>query len=251
MRKLNISIVVGVVVAVLGAGIVVAYGQSVDKRIANGKHPVAVLVADGDLDAGTPANDVAGRVHVDQVPSSYVADGALASAAALSDLPVGSVLAGPVPNGGQLTSSDFADAATAGHVRPAPGHVAVAVETDLSPGVARYLGVGSMVDVFATYHDVRNRKGKLTVASGRTKLFASGVKVLAVSVAQDTADNGGSANSSVLMDKVVALLDMSPSDAEKIVNATTLGDIYLADTATGGHRTPTGAVPTDVVGSNR
>jgi Flp pilus assembly protein CpaB len=252
MRKLNISIVVGVIVAVLGAGIVVAYGQSVDKRIANGKHPVSVLVADGDIDAGTPASDVAGRVHVERVPSSYVADGALSSVSALtSDLPRGSVLTGPVPGGGQLTSSDFADAATAGHVRPAAGHVAVAVETDLSPGVARYLSVGSMVDVFATYHDVRNRKGKLTAASGRTKLFASGIKVLAVSVARDTAEEGRTTNSSVLMDKVVALLDMTPADAEKLVNATTLGDIYLADTATDGHRTPTGAVPTDVVGSNR
>ena len=36
MRKLNVSIVVGVIVAVLGAGIVVAYGQSVDKRAAGG-----------------------------------------------------------------------------------------------------------------------------------------------------------------------------------------------------------------------
>ena len=251
MRKLNISIVVGVIVAVLGAGIVVAYGQSVDKRIASGKQLVAVLVADGDLAAGTPADDVAGQVHVDKVPSSYVAHGALSNVAALTDLPDGSVLAGPVASGGQLTSSAFADAATAGHVRPAAGHVAVAVETDLSPGVARYLSVGSMVDVFATYHDVRNRQGKLTNASSRTKLFASGIKVLAVSVAQDTANDGRSTNSSVLLDKVVALLDMTPTDAEKLVNATTLGDIYLADTADGGHHTATGAVPTDVVGSNR
>ena len=251
MRKLNLSIVVGVVVAVLGAGIVVAYGQSVDKRIASGRNPVAVLVADGDLDAGTPASEVARRVHVDEVPSSYVADGALTSVTALSSLPAGSVLAGPVPSGGQLTGTAFADAATAGHVHPSPGHVAVAVETDLSPGVARYLSVGSMVDVFATYHDVRNKKGKLTVASSRTKLFTSGVKVLAVSVAQDTASGGHSANSSVLMDKVVALLDVSPTDAEKLVNATTLGEIYLAATTSGDHRTATGAVPTDVVGSNR
>jgi Flp pilus assembly protein CpaB len=251
MRRLNISIVVGVVVAVLGAGIVVAYGQSVDKRIASGKTPVAVLVADADLEAGTPASDVAKQVHVEQVPSSFVADGAMSSVEAItSDLPTGSVLAGPVPNGGQVTSSAFADAATAGHVRPAPGHVAVAVQTDLSPGVARYLSVGSIVDVFATYHDVRDRHGKLTKASSRTKLFASGVKVLAVSVAKASADESDAPDGG-MTDKVVALLDMTPTAAEKLVNATTLGDIYLADTANGGHTTPTGAVPTDVVGSNR
>jgi pilus assembly protein CpaB len=251
MRRLNISIVVGIVVAVLGAGIVVAYGQSVDKRIASGKQSVAVVVADADLAAGTPAGDVTKQVHVEQVPASFVADGALSSVDALtSDLPKDSVLAGPVPTGGQVTSSDFADAATAGHVRPTAGHVAVAVQTDLSPGVARYLSVGSLVDVFATYHDVRNQHGKLTPASSRTKLFASGVKVLAVSVAQASADES-QAETGALTDKVVALLDLTPADAEKLVNATTLGEIYLADTMTGGHKTPTGAVPTDVVGSNR
>src|SRR3954447_5686722 len=114
MRKLNISIVVGVVVAVLGAGIVVAYGQSVDKRIASGKHPVAVLAADGRPGARAPAGDVAGRVHVDQVPSSYVAEGALSSTAALSDLPAGSVLAGPAPRRGPLARPHIAAAAPAG-----------------------------------------------------------------------------------------------------------------------------------------
>src|SRR4051794_30408416 len=98
MRRLNISIVVGIVVAVLGAGIVVAYGQSVDKRVASGKQLVDVLVADSDLEAGTPANEITDRVHVQQVPSSYVATGALDSIGALTgDLPVDSVLAGPIP----------------------------------------------------------------------------------------------------------------------------------------------------------
>ena len=84
MRKLNLSIVVGVIVAVLGAGMVVAYGQSVNKRIASGKHPVAVLVANSDLGAGTPASELASKVHVQQMPSAYVASGALDSVGALT-----------------------------------------------------------------------------------------------------------------------------------------------------------------------
>jgi pilus assembly protein CpaB len=251
MRKLNVSIVVGVIVAVLGAGIVVAYGQSVNKQAVTGKNPVSVLVADGDLAAGTPANEVAGSVHVMKVPSAFAVDGALSDPRALtSSVGRNAVLTGPVPKGGQLSSRSFADAAVAGRVRPAPGHVAISVETDLSPGVARYLSVGSLVDVFATYHDVRDQNGKLTPASSRTKLFASGVKVLAVSVAQEpSGDSNG--DSSGLLDKVVALLDMAPDAAEKLVNATTLGDIYLAETANGHDTTPTGALPTDVVASNR
>lgn len=250
MRKLNLSIVVGVIVAVLGAGIVVAYGQSVDRRIAGGKEAVNVLVANGDIAAGTPANEVAGKVHVEKMPKAYAVHGAVSDVQTLlSSVGRQSVLTGSVPQGGQISSSSFAEAATAGHVRPAPGHVAISVETDLSPGVARYLSVGSLVDVFATYHDVRDASGKLTAASSRTKLFASGVRVLAVSVAQEPAGESR-AQSAMLTDKVVALLDMTPIAAEKLVNATTLGEIYLADTASGHDTTPTGALPTDVVKSN-
>lgn len=249
MRKLNLSIVVGVVIAVLGAGIVVAYGQSVDNKIVNGKSAVAVLVANSDIEAGTAASELASKVHVEQVPSAFVADGALHSTDGLASMPDGTVLSGPVARGAQLTGRSFADAAVAGHVRPAEGHVAISVQTDLSPGVARYLSVGSSVDVFATYREVRDAAGKLTVASSRTKLFVSNVKVLAVSVAEvndDTETDDGA-----LVDKVVVLLDMKPSDAEKLVNATTLGQIYLAETASGHHSTSTGTVPTDVVKSNR
>lgn len=251
MRKLNVSVVVGVIVAVLGAGIVVAYGQSVDKRAAAGKNPVSVLVADSDLAAGTPVSQVESSVHVVKMPSSYAVDGALSDAQSLPST-VGShaVLTGPLAKGGQLSRSSFADTAVAGHVNPSPGHVAISVETDLSPGVARYLAVGSIVDVFATYHDIRDQSGKLTSASNRTKLFASGVKVLAISVAQEPSGNKSS-DSTALMDKVVALLDMSPTVAERLVNATTLGDIYLAVTASGHDTTPTGVLPTDVVTSNR
>jgi pilus assembly protein CpaB len=186
MRKINLSIVVGVIVAVAGAGMVVAYGQSVSHKAATGRNPVAVLVADRDLPAGTPAKSLASSVHVANVPSAYVVSGAMHNVGSLtSSLAKGAVLTGSVPKGGQLSQNSFADAATAGHVNPSPGNVAISVETDLSPGVARYLSVGSKVDVFATYHDVRNRAGKLTPASSRTKLFATGVRVLAVSVAQD------------------------------------------------------------------
>src|SRR3954467_9779826 len=122
MRKLNVSIIVGVVIAVLGAGIVVAYGQSVDKRIASGKNPVAVVVADSDFDAGTSASELTSRVHVEQVPSAFVPAGALDTLQALKSVPKGAVLTGPVARGAQLTDRSFADAATAGRVKPSPGN---------------------------------------------------------------------------------------------------------------------------------
>src|SRR5437660_12271800 len=120
MRKLNATVLVGVIVAVLGAGMVFAYGQTVHKHASGGNSPISVLVADTDLAAGTSASALKGDVHVLQVPSAYVVAGALQTLGALSsDLPSASVLSGPVPKGGQLSRSASADPAAACRVTPA------------------------------------------------------------------------------------------------------------------------------------
>jgi pilus assembly protein CpaB len=257
MRKLNASIVIGIIVAIIGATSVLAYGRNVDRKILNGRQAQTVLVADQALTAGSTSSAVKAAVHTAQVPAAYAVDGALAS---LSDVPAGQVLLSSVPKGGQLSRSSFGDPAVAGKLSPATGDVALAVQTDVSPGVARYLTTGQLVDVFVTYKDVRNAEGKPTFASSRTKLFVSGVKVLAISVAQAPATGSSSSHSTLtasssqsqqFQDKVIAVLDLKPVDAERLVNAQALGSIYLGYTLKGGDTTPTGVVPDDVVRSNR
>jgi len=248
MRKLNVSVIVGIIVALVGAGLVFAYGRNVNNKIAGGKHPMSVLVADEPLTAGTTASDVASHVHVAQIPAAYVVKGALSTPSALTTPKAGSaVLAGSVPQGGQLSLADFAEGASSGHVQPARGDVALSVETPLSSGVARYLEPGQMVDVFATYGN--NESAAL---KSKTKLFVSGVKVLAVDIAQTkSGDSSDSADSDTPTGQVVALLDLSPRNAEKVVNATTLGTIYLAYTPNKHDTTPRGATPQSVLSSDR
>lgn len=255
MRKLNASIVIGIIVAIIGASSVVAYGRNVNRRILNGRQAQTVMVADSALTAGADVSAVRSRVHAEQVPAAFAVDGAIAS---LADVPAGQVLLSGVPKGGQLSRSSFGDAATAGRLSPAAGDVALAVQTDISPGVARYLTAGQLVDVFVTYNDVRDASGKLTYAASRTKLFVTGVKVLAISVAQPPAHTTSSHspfNASTTQDqpqdKVIVVLDLKPVDAERLVNAQALGSIYLGYTLKGGDHTPTGVIPDDVVRSNR
>lgn len=259
MRKLNASIIVGIIIAIIGAGTVLAYGRSVDKRVLDGRRAQTVVVATQPLTAGMSAAAVRNDVHSEQVPSAFAVDSALAK---LSDVPDGQVLLSSVPKGGQLSQSSFGDPAVAGKLSPATGDVALAVETDLSPGVARYLTPGQLVDVFVTYNDVRDADGKPAYASDRTKLFVSGVKVLAVSVAQSATSSSSthqgafsnatnSQDQAVAQDKVIAVLDLRPTDAERLVNAQALGTIYLGYTLKGGDSTPSGVNPDDVVRSNR
>ncbi|HVT63926.1 MAG TPA: RcpC/CpaB family pilus assembly protein [Mycobacteriales bacterium] len=254
MRKLNITVIVGIVVALIGAGIVFAYGHNVDHKISSGKQTVSVLVADEFLGSGMTAGDVVSHVHVAQIPSAYVVKNAIGDTSNLSSNQASSaVLSGAVPEGGQLSYNDFTAAGQSGRLAPSKGNVALSVETPLSSGVARYLQPGQMVDAFVTYGGGGGASGSSNIAS-RTKLFASGVKVLSVTVAQPSNTNNSSDNSdnaATPTGSVIVLLDLSPVNAEKVVNAVTLGSIYLAYTTNAHDTTPSGATPDSVVRSNR
>lgn len=261
MRKLNLTIGIGLVAALLGTALVFMYGQGVEKRIADGRKLISVLVATGPLAAGESSVDISDRVSVEKVPQAYVANGAIGALDAVD----GQVLSAGVSEGSQLTPALFSSPQELALLEPESGFVAVAVQVGLSPGVARYVQAGSNVDVFVTYKNVDAgaasatfKDGSITVedasASNRTKLFLSGVKVLSVSVAaprtEEEVESQG--RTSVLPNEVVAVFEVRPQDAERLVNAATLGDLYLALSAKGEkHTTPKGATPDDVVRANR
>jgi Flp pilus assembly protein CpaB len=233
MRKLNLTILAGLVLALIGATTVFAYGRNVDAKIRDGRETVRVLVATKPIDAGTAATAVGPSVKVRQVPRAYVADGALTDLDAVSTL----ALRGPVAKGAQLTRDLFAPAGTAfTAVKPGDGNVALAIDVGLTPGVAGYLSPGSAVDIFVTF-----------AAKQQTKLFATGVRVLSVSVAPPPGGDEKDGTQS----QGLAIVDVSPAEAERIVNAATLGKLYLALSTSGEKHVTPGAVPQDSLTANR
>lgn len=237
MRKLNISVIVGIIVALIGASLVFVYGRHVNNKISSGKATTPVIVADAPIAAGTSAGTVASHVHVAQIPSAYVVTGALTAMSQLtSSAAANYVTTAAIAKGGQLSLTDFAQGAGAGLVQPAKGNVAIAITLPINAGVARYLQPNQLVDVFVTYSSGTN--------GSQTKLFASGVKVLSVTVA----DSKGNSGDSGAGGQVVALLDASPLVAQKIVNAVSVGTPYLAYAPNGGH-TATATSPQNVLTS--
>ncbi len=249
MRKLNVTIILGVLVAVIGAAIVIAYGRGVQNKVADGKATVPVVVVTQDVPAGTPVTSLGTVTKISQVPKAYVATGALRT---LQDAPAGATLLAPLTTGTQLSKAVFGTAgqAAASALRPAAGTVALAVQVGLTPGVARYVGPGSTVDMFLTYA----AKGAPGAASGpMTKLFASGVKVLSVSAAAPITPVAGQpaqAAPTVAPDNVLAVLQADPELAQRIVSAVQTGQIYLALDAAGdgAHATSAGVTPESVLG---
>ncbi len=253
MRRLNFTIAAGLMAAILGGGLVLAYGRGIDKKIADGRETVSVLVATAPLEAGATAEAIRSQVETQEIPRAFVAESALST---LDDT-AGLALAGPVPKGSQLTQGQFVATQDLTVLKPSSGHVALAVGMDISSGVARYLEPGNVVDVFATYRGVQtstdgappgSANASATDATNRTKLFVSAVKVLSVRVAPSgETDESGSGAAAPGQD-VIVLLDLTPRDAEKVVNAVTLGEIYLAMSDGTKHGTPSGTTPDDVVG---
>lgn len=239
MRKLNITILVGALVALLGAALVFSYGRNVDERIAEGRETVGVLVATEPLARGSIAETLGGSLALEQVPAAFVPEEALSD---LGDV-AGLELLGPVPVGGYLSRPQFGSSAGADVVRPEAGKVALAVGVGITPGVARYVTGGSVVDLFVTY-----TTGEL--AAQRTKLFLSGARVLSVQVAPPagTDEDGEQVPGTDAAGQVVTVLELTPAEAERVVNATTLGSLYLALSTEGEeHRTGDRTVPDTVV----
>lgn len=261
MRKLNTTILIGLLVAALGFVLTFAYLNDYDDRVADGKATVDVLVAMEQLTSGATPGDLEGKVEVKKIPSEYVAEDAIKDLDEVDGL----VLLGPIAKDGQLTAAQFGQARDAGAIKPSDGKIALAIGVDLTPGVARYITAGATVDVFATYNTgsgaaTSQASAQRDIAVKRTKLFVSNVKVLSVSVAEvpdDNADNNednvtSTAASTV---EVVAVLDVTPAQAEQLVNAQTLGELYLALNSVDGkgkeHKTPTGVTPETVVTANK
>jgi pilus assembly protein CpaB len=257
VRKLNTTILIGLLVAALGFVLAFAYGRNVDDRVADGKATEEVLVATEALVAGDTPTDIADKVESRAIPREYLAEGVIKSL----DEVKGLVLLGPLPQDGQLTKAAFGQARDATAVKPSKGNVALAIGVDLTPGVARYITAGATVDVFATYTtgSGTGSQSQREAAVKRTKLFVSNVKVMSVTVAEvpkDADDEESTvADSAASVVEVVAVLDVSPAEAEQIVNAQVLGDIYLALNSVDGkgeeHKTPTGTTPEQVVGANK
>jgi Flp pilus assembly protein CpaB len=220
-----------------------------------------VLVATSPVPAGVSAEALASVTETQDVPKAYLVDSPVSS---LND-EAGQFLTTGLAEGSQISTLFFGDQpiVSAAAVQPHKGRVALAIQVGITPGVAKYVSPGSTVDMFVTYGGAGATSSSTTTSQlaglsvgGQTKLFASGVKVLSVTpaTADTSADTEAAASTSTVSpgDNVIAIVEVDPGLAQKIVNATTLGDIYLALTAKNDtHKTSRGATPSDVVKSNR
>lgn len=149
-RRLIAGLAAGLV-ALLGAILLITYVHSADERAMANLDPVEVLVASAPIGQGTPAEDLASLVVVEEIPSAAVGPAPVRSLAELA----GMVAATDIQAGEQLLIGRFAsplDMQKFGGIPVPKGLHQVTVPLDSARVVGGTITPGDLVGVFASFN---------------------------------------------------------------------------------------------------
>jgi pilus assembly protein CpaB len=142
--------VVAVLLALVGAVLIVTYAQGADQRAVKSLDPVDVLVVKAAVPAGTPVEAMRASVAVEQLPGTAVGKTALKT---LDDSP-GKVAAVDLIPGEQLVAERLVapeDLKTSGSVKVPPGLQEVSFQLEPQRVVGGRLEPGDHVGIFVSF----------------------------------------------------------------------------------------------------
>jgi len=256
LKRRVLTVALAILLAVLGTSGVLAYVHKADSRALDAMKPVSVVVAQGQIPAGTSASAAQqqGLLRSERLPASSVPANAVRSitpelgALVMSaQVPAGQLLLRPM-----LVTS--AQATATGALAIPTGMVAVTIPLCVSEAVAGYVQPGSHVAVFDTYpvkkaslQESCNQSGESHQAEGPgavvTRIVLPRVLVLATGQAAASGTTGTSttASSGVFSHNsqadppasapsgsVMVTLAVSQANAERLILITRAGLPYLA-----------------------
>ena len=152
MRRRVMAVMAALLVALLGAGGVIAYAQSADARAVAGQATRQVYIAVAPVPQGTSAKDAV--VQKLLVPQSVVAKGVPAGALTEVGGATGSLVAmSAIPQGELVLASRFGQLADQSPVSPVPdGKVAITVNLPDPQRIAPLLSPGSHMVIYDTFN---------------------------------------------------------------------------------------------------
>ena len=177
MKTRIIGAILALVLAVIGAFVLVNYVRGADARAADGAEQAEVYIVETEIPSGTPGDRIAEFVTVDTMPVRNIADGAVDDLAALE----GTVADVAILPGEQLLEARFVDPA----VRAAQGTVDVPAgmqEVSFALPVQRMVG-GSVVPgstvgiVVTTASNIPSPSAPITTRFELDRVLGTAVKV--------------------------------------------------------------------------
>jgi pilus assembly protein CpaB len=240
MNRRIALVAVAVVLALVGTLAVYNYAHHADQRAVAKTHSVTVLVAQKGVPAGTSWGDVLKgnylqeeKIPIDSAPSSAIPNLA-------ASVPVEQVATADISAGQIVLRPTFGEkSATTGLLAIPAGKLAVSVAMASNADVAGFVQNGSEVAIFSTFKlaPVKTSAGTPAASTGAvggtdlyaTKLLFARVGVIATSQAPPGDLNGGktTANGTGTGTGVLLTLALSQADAERLILAQQVGQLYL------------------------
>lgn len=206
-------LVAAVVVAGIGAVLVVLYANQADERARAALEPRSVLVVIEPVSAGVTVRQAveAGALELDDIPGDAVVDEALGDVTGVADL----VITTDLYPGEQLIQPKLGSGTDLDPLGIPEGRIASSFLFEDPERVASFLSPGSEVAVFLT---------RTTPQGPTTRLLLERVEVLGVGgTPQDPAAGQPAAEVS----RALLTLSLDQRQAERLILAQTLGELYL------------------------
>lgn len=219
MGRRTVLLVVAVVIAVVGAGMVYLYVRGADDRAKVAQQPVSVLKAVAQIEPGETlsAASAAGKIERRDVPAEQQLDGAMADIGESGSLVA---LTRIYPNE-QITAPKFGSPGEQDYLTMPPGKFAISVNLSDTGRVAGFVSPGSRVAIFLTGE---------TGADGDpgTRLLLPEVQVVAVAqttVTTATTTTAEGSQTTESLPKTLFTLAVDQREAEKVLFAASQGEL--------------------------
>ena len=243
MKRRVFGIIIAVVLALVGVGVLVSYVQGAEDRALAGQKTVEVLVAAEAIEAGTPAGDLDGKLEIKTVTANVRAEGAVTSIDQLGER-VSEIDLLP---GDQIVKARFVDAdeAQAGAATAEDGENMLQATVALEPerALGGLIKPGDTVGVVASFEipDTSSSTTHLTLQAiqiTNVQLEQSSTAVESEGGEQADDDEAAAAPTG----RFLVTLSVDAPSLERLVFAAEHGTVWLASERVGSDSTGAGVV---------
>lgn len=247
MKIRLISAAAALVLALIGAVLVLSYVQGADQRALAGMQTRQILVVTKKVPAGTPAAALEQFLTLKAIPSAAVADGAMSSLAGVSS----DVVSVDLMPGEQLLKSRLVDssaAETSGQAALPKGLQEVTLTVPPDRAVGGQLQAGETVGIFVTFKSPEPtthlvfQKVLVTRVQGAPATAAAANSASGNTASGAPAGSSATSTSPIPTGSLMITLALSAPDAEKVVFAQEFGSIWLSHEPSSAIETGTGVV---------
>jgi pilus assembly protein CpaB len=222
MGRRTVLLVVAILVAAMGTGLIFAYVNRADERAKEGQEQVQVLVAKTLIKAGTVASTAEreGAFARQEIPRDATVEGYLTDTRSIATL----VAVADIYPGEQIIPAKFAAAGATNALAIQAGDVAMSVQLGDPQRVAGFVRPGSQIAVLVTLPAPKNEQA---VAGGDiTRVLLPKVDVLAIgpTTLQPSTDGRGNAEQ---LPTAILTLSVNQEEAQKLAFAVDKARLYF------------------------